>query len=477
MQITSIIFSLLLYTLNQMECVYPCVTKSHIVLQEMKLSFFTLFPPDLWCNTKSTACKRNLGWLVGEKMTVNESLFEGCLKNNFGVSIYDCNMCYSLQDVALWDIYLHASIVSLLMLASLFGNFLFFAVLLKYKKLRHRTSVVSFSFLLANTCFVFSVHLPVVISTLSRNWPFGFVGCQVIGFLSTQFILARWLNMGLLALDRFNAVRFPFYYSKHSKYILTFQLSFSWIVPALLSIVTVQGYASVVFRSNVPSCLLYAPTIERGLLYFAFVSTFSFVIGAILPVVLYSWLFNKARQLRSLEYQVGKMTSQNSSSSIVNSEHSKERLSREKKALLTFGIIFVGFCLTGVPSYLFQVIRWFNTDAWCGIPIWLHFRVTEFYLSATAIDPFSVMRGRDFRKRLRHILCCHNNCGKYYANRSIHSEIPPERNLDAVRTLATKALSLAVSKDSIRDTTTTSKCPSKVSTSVGSLGSNNSGHF
>jgi len=138
---------------------------------------------------------------------------------------------------------------------------------------------------------------------------------------------------------------------------------FFWIVPAALSIVTLQGYDSVAFRPNILSCLLYAPTIERVQLYFAFFSTFSFVIGAVLLIVLYSWLFHKARPLRSSEYQVGKFATRTLRISL-NAEDARERMSREKKALLTFEIIFMAFCLTGVLSYLFQMTRWFNADAW-----------------------------------------------------------------------------------------------------------------
>ncbi len=67
---------------------------------------------------------------------------------------------------------------------------------------------------------MFAIHLQVIISTLARKWLFDFAGCQLFEFLATQSILARWLNMGVLALDRFCAVKFPFSYVKQSKYIL-----------------------------------------------------------------------------------------------------------------------------------------------------------------------------------------------------------------------------------------------------------------
>lgn len=299
---------------------------------------------------------------------------------------------------------------------------------------------------------MFAIHLQVIISTLARKWLFDFAGCQLFEFLATQSILARWLNMGVLALDRFCAVKFPFSYVKQSKYILGALLSFSWVLSVLLSTVTIKGYASVAFRPNFPSCLLYAPTINKGQLYFSFVSLFTFFVGVILPTAIYIWLLHKARTMRN-SILVAATTS-----NTLN----KERNFREQKVFLTFGIIFVAFFLTSIPSLLFQVMRWYSASFWCDIPHTIQFRVTEVYLSASAIDPLILMSSREFRKRLMHLLCCHNNCGKYYANRrSIHSQIPPERNFDVVKTSATKALKLATatSRDCIPAVLNTARIP------------------
>ena len=375
--------------------------------------------------------------------------FEECLEENFGRTIIECNRCYNLQETPFWQLYGHVIITGLIIIISLIGNILYFVLLLKFKKLRNRAAIISVSVILANTGLVLSFHIQVMLSTVFKGWVFEFLGCQIFGFFSTQFILTRWLSMGVLALDRFCAAKYPFSYPKHCKVVSVILLSSSWIIPILLSAVTLQGYASVVFRHNMPSCLFYAPTVDRGMLYFSFVFTACFLLGGTLPVVLYSWLFYKAMKFRNSTVCVGTITVNNSTQSILRPQDMQDRASSERKAIVTFALIFIAFCLTGAPIYVFQMMRWISIDIWCMIPHLVHFRTIELFLSATAIDPFLVMRDRDVRKRLKHLLCCYN-CGKYYSNRSdICPDLPPERNFDAIRSVASRTLALCGSRDNL----------------------------
>ena len=370
----------------------------------------------------------------------NQTL-DDCLEENFGKTTLDCSRCFRLQDRPLWQLYIHSFIIATIMLVTVIGNGLIVVLVVKYKQLRHRAVIFSLSVILANTVLVLTYHLPVVISTVSKGWLFAFKGCQVFGFLSTDFIITRWLTMGVLALDRYSIVRFPFSYKRYNKLVSVVLLSAAWVIPALLSIVTVDGYSAVVFRPNVPTCLLYAPSVGKGLLFFSLVLTFSFLAGGILPTIMYVWLFLKARRLRKSMLNVGKIN--NSKENIVSIQDMNSNSNSEKRAVLTFSLIFVAFCMTGLPICLFQVLRSLSLSMWCRIPHIVHFMVVQLFLSSTALDPFLVLRDRDFRKRLKHLLCCHNNCGKYYHERSnIHPEIPPERDLDAIRSMAVRALNL-----------------------------------
>ncbi len=149
-------------------------------------------------------------------------------------------------------------------------------------------------------------------------------------------------------------------------------------------------------------------------------------------------------------FNVGKIN--NSKNSIISGHDMSLNYANERRAIITFALIFISSCLTTVPLILFQVMRSLSPSLWCKIPHLIHFMVIQLYLSSTALDPFLVMRDRDIRKRLKHLFCCHNNCGKYYSYWSnIHPEMAHSRDFDAIRSVAAKALNL-VSPMSLRDT-------------------------
>ena len=370
----------------------------------------------------------------------NQTLLE-CLNENFGNTTIDCSRCYNLNERASWLLYIHVIIVAVIVVASLIGSLLVFLLIMKYKKLRHRAAMISLSVIIADTALVFTYHVPVIISTLHTDWIFEFIGCQVFGFLSTNFIFTRWFIMGVLALDRFCLVRFPFSYSKWEKYILLCLITLSWVLPAFVSVGLISGFASVAFRQNVPTCLSYTPTVGKGRVLYSIMVTLAFAIGGILPTTLYIWLFWRARKLRPSAVRVGQM----GLNSIEDpaSQPDGNFNSSEKRAIITFALIFVTFFMTGLPAYSFQILRSVNVDLWCKIPPILQFFAVELFLSSTALDPFLVMRDRDFRKRLKHMLFCRNNCGRYYANTSaIYPQLPAERDISALRSIAVRALNL-----------------------------------
>ncbi len=387
--------------------------------------------------------------------SVDNLTLEECLEENFGKTIFDCSRCFTLKNRPPWQLYVHAIIIAIIIVLTIVGNGIILLLVLKYKKLRQRTTLVSLNIVFANSILVLSYHLPTLISTVSSSWSFGFRGCQAFGFLSTDFVITRWFTMAVLAFDRFCAVKFPFSYLRHNKKIITLLLSASWIIPIILSITTVAGYVGVAFRPNVPTCLLYAPAVGKGRLFISIVLSFSFIVGGILPIFMYIWMFHKARKLRKSMFNVGKIN--NSKESIINDHDMSMNSARERRAMFTFALIFISFCLTGLPGYLFQVVRSVSFASWCKIPHMIHFMVIQLYLSSTALDPFLVMRDRDIRKRLKHLFCCHNNCGKYYSYRSnIHPEMAHSRDFDAIRSVAAKALNL-VSPMSLREACDTSQ--------------------
>ena len=340
--------------------------------------------------------------------TSERDQFIVCVENNFGKTIQDCSNCFNLTETPTWILALHSIGNGALILASSILCILILVLVIRYKKLQRRTVIVSLSLITADLFLVCSYHLPALTSTIVLAWPFEFIGCQIFGFLSSTFVLTRWYMMSVLCADRFFTVRYPFSYEKYSKVILTIMTLIAWIIPILISMTCLNILSSVAFRENVPTCLFYAPTLDTGLVFFSLTSSLSFVIGCILPTALYVWLYHKARKLRPSATKLGQMSVQIAAGTVIQVPLGPlDRDKRERRALVTFALIFITFFLTSAPIFFLQFLRSLFTDAWCEIPIYVHFIVIQVFLSSTLLDPILIMRDRDFRKCLKLFFSCH----------------------------------------------------------------------
>ena len=364
----------------------------------------------------------------GINSTDERDPFIACIEDNFGKTIIDCSNCSSLENTPKWILVVH----SIANVAQILASFIFCALVLvlvlKYKTLQRRAVIVSLSLIAADVLLVCSYHLPAFASTVIVEWPFEFIGCEVFGFLSTAFILTRWYMMSVLSADRFFTVRYPFSYDKYSKVILTILTLIAWIIPVLISITCLNILSSVTFRQNVPTCLFYAPTPDKGLVFFSVMTSVSFSIGCILPTALYVWLYHKARKLRPSATKLGQMTVQIAAGTVIQVPLGPlDRDKNERRALITFMLIFITFFLTSAPLFFLQILRSISIDVWCEIPIYVHFILVQLFLSSTMLDPILIMRDRDFRKCLKRLSSCYGgtesdyDTAQYYASETYHS--------------------------------------------------------
>ena len=119
-------------------------------------------------------------------------------------------------------------------------------------------------------------------------------------------------------------------------------------------------------------------------------------------------LYRKARKLRPSATKLGKMSVQIAAGTVIQVPLGPlDRDKRERRALVTFALIFITFFVTSAPLFFFQILRSLFTDAWCKIPISVHFIVIQVFLCSTLLDPILVMRDRDFRKCLKLFFSCH----------------------------------------------------------------------
>lgn len=318
--------------------------------------------------------------------------------------------CYDLKEVPSAVLAIHALLIAVIITATLVGNGLILLLVARYKVLRSRSVIANMSVIFADVFWALSYHFPALVSASSVGWQFGKTGCTAFSVLSVEFLLTRWLVLAVVCVDRFSTVRFPFSYTKYSKCILLVSTTTAWTLPFMLSFFPpVFKFSQEEFRPNIPTCLHSCRNMDRFCrLYYGIVVSFSFIIGAIVPTLLYIWLYRRARSLRQATVVLGEMELQTVAAPATNQslhDYHSDKWSREIHSYLTFILILVTFTVTALPAYLSQIIRTTNYEGWCKIPIFVHFVIQLIFFSSTALDPLVIMRDQDFRQCLKYMFC------------------------------------------------------------------------
>ena len=322
--------------------------------------------------------------------------------------------CYDLGEAPAAILAIHTSLIAVIVLVTLLGNGLVLIQVARYKVLRTRSVIASLSLIVADVLWGLCYHFPALVSAASSGWQFGKIGCSAFGLLSFEFLLTRWLVMAVICVDRFCTVRFPFSYTKYSKCIIVVLTVAAWVVPLLLAFFPIAAkFSHGSFRPNIPTCLFNCQDADRLCrLYYGVVISFSFIVGAIVPTILYVWLYRRARRLRPTTVVLGQLSLQTAigplgTNQTVCDNHT-DRWSREIQGYITFILIVMTFVATASPAYALQIFRTTDFEDWCKIPIVVHFIVQLIFFSSTALDPLVIMRDQDFRRCLKHMFCCAN---------------------------------------------------------------------
>ena len=321
--------------------------------------------------------------------------------------------CYNLSDVPNGALAVHTFFLALIGLLSLLANGLVLFLVAKYKRLRSNHSVLLTLLLVASDLALTVTYiLPTFVTTIYKEWEFGKTGCVAFGFLASDFLLTRWMIISLFCMDRFFNVKFPFKYKRRRKVILIVLSVAAWLIPAVATGVPIQVFAGFELRSNIPTCLPECNSKNRysGLckVYYAITSSISFFMGSILPMIIYSWLYCKGKTARmSIRNSIGHITLQVTGGIIKKPYTDYKTINdRDRRATLTFMLVFITVLVTAAPAFTSQAIRASNIKFHCSIPIYVHFVILHILLLAFILNPLFIMRDADFRHCLRHLFCC-----------------------------------------------------------------------
>ena len=299
----------------------------------------------------------------------------------------------------------HACVLTVILFSTVLLNSLVLLLVCKYKRLQVRAIIIVVSLTAADLLLTFSYTFPSLVTVIAKRWLFTDSGCLAFGFLAYEFLTTRWLVMGVLCLDRFFTVRFPFKYPRYSKRILVTLVITAWLLPFLMSLPSLFTFGPGMLRETGPTCL---PTCKRQScqLFYTVCTSSTFFIGGVLSAVLYGWMYCQGRK-KMAALQLGLSTSVDVAGGVaVRGSFSQYTMdARERRALGTFVLLLVTVLVTGVPSYTLALIRSLNVSFHCQIPLYIAFLITELLMSASALNPLVVMRDRDFRHCIKHLFC------------------------------------------------------------------------
>ena len=286
-----------------------------------------------------------------------------------------------------------------------FLNLFVMVLIVRNKKLHNVTFILALQVCVGDMINAAIVFPTSAVNAIADRYVFtGF--CTTIGFALFYLRIVRIYLMLVLVLDRFCSVFMPFWYQRNKiKVIVPLSLA-AWIFAFVIAIIPVRGILDCYsFQRNTWACV---PT--NGCRNRNACSTYNSTSIAlsnlcnIIGLILYSILFYKARILRK---KVAIAPHQPNASSEEEREAAADKLKQNRRANITFLVLFLALVGVGIPPFTFFVV---GRPIITALDIVPHPAYTvagvigrAFYPLLTIMDPIVIMRNQDFREAMRKV--------------------------------------------------------------------------
>ena len=323
--------------------------------------------------------------------------------------VKNCNSSYLVDSGSLeslycdtedWILVLQAVFLAVVIVSSVIGNVFVLFLVVKYKALRYRSILVSLSAVISDLVMVFFFHIPALISVSAKGWVLGYEGCQLAGYVGFYLIYVRWMTMGVISLDRFSYIFFPFRYPRRSKPILIIMTITAWTVPFFMHIPTIFGIGKYTFKPEYSQCVIDCETNKTCYRTYAAIFSIQVLIGAILPCVLYTIMYLYSRTKRR-NVQLGSYPGLN-----IAGNQIPRWSKRDLRALTTFVLVLLTLLLSNMPVYGISILRHSFPDSYENIPLWIHMLTTDLFYFTNILDPLLIIRNRDFYRAALSLCRC-----------------------------------------------------------------------
>ena len=293
-----------------------------------------------------------------------------------------------IDEVDQYLLILQGIIVSVIGIVGMVINIFAAMIILANKQLHSRPFILCLQIIFINIMYILLLYIPLVLTNLVQLWFFGSTICTIIAILTLFVSSWRWPVMFLMILDRQLTISFPFRYKKHANKIMTILsilLFFSSLVVTLVPLVSIGCYNFTQY--SLICTISWHCTTVICYVYYLTSSVAVFIIGAAVPVFMYTAMYIKAQSLRK-----GFMSVANSLQSYRQSEQ------RARKTVLLLFTCLV--CLT-LPSWLFYVVtEGFSISPNTALLI-VGRIVADIYYGLPIADAVVILRNRDIKSAIR----------------------------------------------------------------------------